>query len=193
MVRPSRLVPFSLLIADSASSGVAISTKPKPRERPVSRSVTTLADSTLPQAAKASRSRSVEVEKESPPTKSLTAMVEGSLWPSECLARSLNSEGEPGRGLTGERVHGEPATTRTRQVKYTCAIPGIHRAASPIGAPFSPGAGGLGGAGKTGEDSVLYQQKDDGGPQAVARDLPAARARRTGVRCPAGGSHGGRS
>ena len=37
-------------------------------------------------------------------------------------ARSLNSEGEPGRGLTGGRVHGEPATTRTRQVKYTCVI-----------------------------------------------------------------------
>lgn len=44
------------------------------------------------------------------------------MWPSECLARSLNSEGEPGRGLTGERVHGEPATSRTRQVKYTCVI-----------------------------------------------------------------------
>jgi membrane protein DedA with SNARE-associated domain len=37
-------------------------------------------------------------------------------------ARSPNSEGERGRGLTGERVHGEPATTRTRQVKYTCVI-----------------------------------------------------------------------
>src|SRR5207237_1177999 len=48
MVRPSRLVPFSLLMACSASSGVAISTNPKPRERPVSRSVTTLADSTAP-------------------------------------------------------------------------------------------------------------------------------------------------
>jgi membrane protein DedA with SNARE-associated domain len=44
------------------------------------------------------------------------------LWPSECLARSLDSEGEPGRGLTGERVHGEPATTRTRRVQYTCVI-----------------------------------------------------------------------
>ena len=44
------------------------------------------------------------------------------MWPSECLARSLNSEGEPGRGLTGERVHGEPATTRTRRVQYTCVI-----------------------------------------------------------------------
>lgn len=37
-------------------------------------------------------------------------------------ARSPNSEGERGRGLTGERVHGEPATTRTRQVKYTWVI-----------------------------------------------------------------------
>ena len=37
-------------------------------------------------------------------------------------ARSLNSEGEPGRGLTGERVHGEPATARTRRVKYTWVI-----------------------------------------------------------------------
>src|SRR5437773_1481022 len=61
-------------MACSASSGVAISTNPKPRERPVSRSVTTLADSTLPAAAKASRRRSLEVEKDKPPTKSLTAM-----------------------------------------------------------------------------------------------------------------------
>src|SRR5919206_1746543 len=74
MVRPSTDVPLSLLIACSASSGVAISTKPKPRERPVSRSVTTAADSTVPVAAKTSRRRSLEVEKDSPPTKSLTAM-----------------------------------------------------------------------------------------------------------------------
>src|SRR5438093_2217290 len=74
MVRPSRLVPFSLLMACSASSGVAISTNPKPRERPVSRSVTTTADSTLPVSANSSRSRSLEVEKERPPTKSFCAM-----------------------------------------------------------------------------------------------------------------------
>src|SRR5213593_743106 len=74
IVRPSRFVPLRRLMACSASSGVAISTNPKPRERPVSRSVTTLADSTLPTAAKASRRRSLEVEKDKPPTKSLTAM-----------------------------------------------------------------------------------------------------------------------
>ena len=79
MVLPSTDVPLSLLIACSASSGVAISTNPKPRERPVSRSVTTAADSTLPTAAKTSRSRSLEVEKDNPPTKSLTAM-EPLLW-----------------------------------------------------------------------------------------------------------------
>src|SRR5262245_2266038 len=61
-------------MACSASSGVAISTNPKPRDRPVSRVVTKLADSTLPTDAKASRRRSLEVEKERPPTKSLTAM-----------------------------------------------------------------------------------------------------------------------
>src|SRR5262245_64812874 len=61
-------------MACSASSGVANSTNQKPRERPVSRSVTTLADSTQPTAAKASRRRSLEVEKDKPPTKSLTAM-----------------------------------------------------------------------------------------------------------------------
>src|SRR5262245_5048406 len=74
MVRPSRFVPLRRLMACSASSGVAISTNPKPRERPVSRSVTTLADSTLPTAANASRRRSLEVEKDKPPMKSLTAM-----------------------------------------------------------------------------------------------------------------------
>ena len=52
---------------------VVISTNPKPRDRPESRSVTTLAESTPPTAANASRRRSLDVENESPPTKSLTA------------------------------------------------------------------------------------------------------------------------
>src|SRR5204862_6806034 len=119
MVRPSRLVPFSLLMACSASSGVAISTNPKPRERPVSRSVTTLADSTAPHAANASRRRSLEVEKERPPTNSLTAIPRA---PCACafrlLCTTLNSEGDRGRGLTGRKVPGEP-TTSPDMVEYT--------------------------------------------------------------------------
>src|SRR5215831_4285815 len=74
MRRPSNSVPFSLATASLASSAVAISTNPNPRDRPVSRSVTTLADSTEPILAKASRRRSLEVEKERLPMNSLTAM-----------------------------------------------------------------------------------------------------------------------
>ena len=48
-----------------ASSLVAISTNPKPRDRPVSRSMTTAADSTAPAWANVSRRRSVDVENES--------------------------------------------------------------------------------------------------------------------------------
>src|SRR5437667_6807286 len=72
--RPSRSVPLRRDTAAVASSFVAISTKPKPRDRPVSRSVTTVGDWTSPKPAKASRRRSFDVEKERPPTKSLTAM-----------------------------------------------------------------------------------------------------------------------
>jgi hypothetical protein len=62
-------------IARSASSVVAISTKPNPRDRPVSRSVMTAAESTAPNRAKAARKPSVEVEKERPPTNSFTDMT----------------------------------------------------------------------------------------------------------------------
>ena len=45
------------------------------------------------------------------------------MWPSDLCSRSLDSEGEPGRGLSPRAgVHGEPATTRTRRVKYTWVI-----------------------------------------------------------------------
>src|SRR5690242_17259678 len=108
MVRPSRLVPLSLLIACSASSFDAISTKPKPRERPVSRSVTTLADSTLPHAANASRSRSVDVEKERPPTKSFTAMGSApcglpTVHAIPELGRRTGTRPEPAGGFTANR------------------------------------------------------------------------------------------
>jgi hypothetical protein len=59
-------------MACSAASGDDISTNPKPRDRPVSRSVITAAESTPPYRANASRRRSVEVENESPPTNNLT-------------------------------------------------------------------------------------------------------------------------
>src|SRR5438552_8854362 len=74
-MRPSREVPLSEEMAFSASSVVAISTKPKPRERPVSRSVITAADITSPKRAKAPRRPSLEVENERPPTNSFTDMT----------------------------------------------------------------------------------------------------------------------
>ena len=74
-MRPSSCEPFSEEIAFSASSVVAISTKPKPRERPVSRSVITAAESTAPKRANAARNHSVEVENERPPTNSFTDMT----------------------------------------------------------------------------------------------------------------------
>ncbi len=46
--------PFSLSIAAAASSPEAISTKPKPFERPVSRSITIFAESTVPNFEKSS-------------------------------------------------------------------------------------------------------------------------------------------
>jgi len=51
-----------------ASSVVAISTKPKPRDCPENLSVTTDADSTVPHCEKYSRRVSLVVEYESPPT-----------------------------------------------------------------------------------------------------------------------------
>jgi hypothetical protein len=83
IIRPSRLEPFRLLIAFSASWSFAISTNPNPRDRPVSRSVMTAADWTMPKRAKASRSPSVAVENAKPPTNSLTDMR--TLLSSHCL------------------------------------------------------------------------------------------------------------
>src|SRR5260370_18758415 len=72
--RPSSSLPLNCVIACSASSAVALSTKPKPRGRPVSRSVTTAADSTSPAAAETSRSLSVAVLHDRPPMDRCGAM-----------------------------------------------------------------------------------------------------------------------
>jgi hypothetical protein len=84
IIRPSSCDPLRDEIARSASSVVAISTKPKPRERPVSRSVITAAESTVPNRAKAARNPSLEVENDSPPTNSFTDMT-GSFRPVESM------------------------------------------------------------------------------------------------------------
>src|SRR2546423_5185726 len=67
-LRPLRSLPLNCCMAASPSSREDISTKPKPRERPVSRSSTTLADSTVPACEKSSRSSSLEVWNERFPT-----------------------------------------------------------------------------------------------------------------------------
>src|SRR5882672_8636682 len=89
-VRPSTIWPLNFLAAASASSAVAISTKPKPRERPVSRSVTTAADSTCPAAANTSRSRSVDVENARPPMNSFCAMGHLLLLLSTCCFHAVS-------------------------------------------------------------------------------------------------------
>lgn len=59
--RPSRTLPLSWEMAAWASSCVAISTKPKPRDWPENLSVITVADSTDPHWVKNSRRFSVVV------------------------------------------------------------------------------------------------------------------------------------
>src|SRR5207302_3770656 len=118
--RPSSSVPFRRRTASLASSEVVISTNPKPRDRPESRSVTTLAESTPPTAANASRRRSLDVENESPPTKSLTATTHS------LLSLPFSARPEPGRGsrrgLRLRRVRGEP-TVRQAHLVYTSQAP----------------------------------------------------------------------
>src|SRR5579862_4269920 len=67
--RPPKLVPFSAFMARSASSALVISTKPKPRERPVSRSFNTLTRSTAPYSSNSDRIDSSVAPKSRLPTK----------------------------------------------------------------------------------------------------------------------------
>jgi len=68
-VRPPTCDPFSAVMAFSPSSLLAISTKPKPRERPVSRSVMMLTRSTCPNGSNICRNSSSDVLKLKFPTK----------------------------------------------------------------------------------------------------------------------------
>src|SRR6185312_6798510 len=66
---PARILTVQSGNSFSASSLFGISTKPKPRDRPVARSVTTVALSTVPNGANRDRSSSSERLKEKLPTK----------------------------------------------------------------------------------------------------------------------------
>jgi hypothetical protein len=78
-------------MAAAASSGLVISTKPKPRDRPVSRSSITEADSTAPACEKSSRSSSLVVRNERFPTNSFVLIS----FPSSSKAK---------RGLKAHRL-----------------------------------------------------------------------------------------
>src|SRR5580704_7466086 len=69
MVRPPTDDPFNAVMAFSPSSLLAISTKPNPRDRPVSRSVMMLTRSTCPNGSNSWRSSSSAVLKLRFPTK----------------------------------------------------------------------------------------------------------------------------
>src|SRR5262249_11331899 len=75
MARPCTSLPFSSAIARSASLAELISTKPKPRERPVTRSVITAADSQGPICAKSASRSAVVVSNERLPTKIFLPMA----------------------------------------------------------------------------------------------------------------------
>ena len=76
IARPSRAWPFMPLMAACASGSEPISTKPKPFERPVSRSIMTLADDTVPYCANACWRSSSRTLYERLPTYSLLPMGE---------------------------------------------------------------------------------------------------------------------
>src|SRR5882724_3711361 len=72
--RPLISLPLNCATAASPASFEAISTKPKPRERPVSRSSITLADSTVPACENSWCKSSLEVWNERLPTYSFIDM-----------------------------------------------------------------------------------------------------------------------
>ena len=62
-LRPPMSAPLSAVIAARPSSGVPMVTNPKPRERPVVRSIMTIASVTVPCAPKTSRRSASVAEK----------------------------------------------------------------------------------------------------------------------------------
>src|SRR5439155_145594 len=91
-------------MARPASLDELISTKPKPRERPVSRSVTTVADSHVPTCANSDSSSALVVEKDRFPTKIFLPMALSCPFPGRLWFRSQlpEREVEIAAGATGE-------------------------------------------------------------------------------------------
>src|SRR5262245_33242005 len=145
-------------MAALASSAVAISTNPNPRDRPLSRSVATVPDSTVPKPAKACFRRSGEVENESPPTKSLTAM-DGLLREPPTVIATRPARGS-GSGSMESRVPREPDV----QAPQECTRdPG-----GPYGEKFQARTQG----GPPSADRAL----EDGGVDPPGQAAPGARA-----------------
>src|SRR6185437_10928667 len=90
-VRPWNWAPFRLAMASSAPAD--ISTKAKPRDRPVSRSETSCAETTLPCSSNSSRRSSALVLKERLPTYNFLLMVILSGYPTP----KQKTHGRPGR------------------------------------------------------------------------------------------------
>jgi hypothetical protein len=95
-VRPPTWEPFKAAIAFSPSSLLAISTNPKPRDRPVSRSVMILTRSTCPYVSKSCRSSSSLVLKLRFPTKIFFTSCAPALSCRKCKLSSADLAGREG-------------------------------------------------------------------------------------------------
>src|SRR2546427_1623889 len=99
-------------MARPASLDELISTKPKPRERPVSRSVTTVADSHVPISENSDSSSALVVEKDRFPTKIFLPMTFSCpcgatvVWSQLPEREAENAAGETGGGIPRKKHDG---------------------------------------------------------------------------------------
>src|SRR5712692_4091937 len=131
--RPSRSLPFNRWTAAVASSGVAISTKPKPRDRPENWSVMTVADVTLPHWVKNSRRPSLVVENERLPMKSFCAMGRLRLPPVGIHVAGRGSGPRRGLRCAGSRLNRR--SNQTAEVYHRRTRPRFTLGASPLDWP----------------------------------------------------------
>src|ERR1017187_643539 len=130
--RPSRSVPLRAAIARSASAESVISTNAKPRERPVSRSVTRLTRSTCPYGSKSERMEDSVAAKSKLPTKMF--FISSSVFQSCALDSADLDLGQVVAGLSKGSLsiagHCQPAGSAMRN--YRDAPPHYFTATSQI-------------------------------------------------------------